>query len=486
VSGSADLPLLVGGVLVALGVGLAIGAGPRGREGAAAGPVAELTLAFALGAQALVLGLLALGLLGIPWTPGLLTGVGTAAWFIVIRRRRPGVGGVRTVRPVVETRAGALVWAGRIVLCGALALFLWKLAAAPLWSWDHYAMWGVKARRMITAGQLDLGFLAAREFAGARPDLPLGVPVLWRLLSLATIPGLWTFEATHALLACGLVAVVRAGVRRVGGAPAAAETLAALLVLSPLYWDTVGVGLADLPLAFWAACGLLLGLQSLEDTGGAAGRAGCLLGFLPWIKDEGLPLAAVLVLVLVLLGRGRGDTARRTLSIAGPALGLAGLAVAYGQWVLPSGYSFFGGDWRGRVVARLPELSGVLRHLGGILLDPAWLGLWPLVLLTLVAAVALRRRTPALLAGAVCAQLAVYLGVIVVAFPPPGEHLDASAVRFASVLVPLGVLAIGALLGSGGTSPLGRTRVTIPGRGCRERRETAGIESTASLQVSEL
>ena len=67
-----------------------------------------------------------------------------------------------------------VVLQARIALISAVALFLVKVVLAPLWSWDHFAIWGLKSRRMVVQGRLDLGFLAERawtlDLAGSGPS----------------------------------------------------------------------------------------------------------------------------------------------------------------------------------------------------------------------------------------------------------------------------------------------------------------------------
>jgi hypothetical protein len=300
-------------------------------------------------------------------------------------------------------------------------------------------MWGVKARRLLDGdGHLSLGFLGEPSFRFSRPDYPLAVPALWRLAALGGEPGVAVFKGVHALLALALAALVGSGVRRLGAAPGSGEMLAAWVAASPLFWDSVNVGLADLPLALWAAAALVLTLLARDLPPFAAQAAGFLAGFLPWIKDEGLPLTALLLVVFALQADGA-----RWRRFAAWACSLTLLVRLLAHLALPSGTGFFAGDWLERGGHRLGELGPLLLEIGKVLADPVWLGFW-LVLVAVLAAAALRSRGRALsVIVAVALQLALYAGVVLVAVPEPLDHVQASAVRFAGALLPLGMIGLG-------------------------------------------
>jgi hypothetical protein len=328
----------------------------------------------------------------------------------------------RWPRPVVLLARAALVL--------AVALFLAKVALAPLWSWDHFAIWGMKSRQMVMRGRLDLGFLSLPGFEHSVTTYPVGLPMLWRLLALGGLPGTALFKTFHALCGLALVAVTRRGVMRLGCSPATADLLGALLAASPLLWDSIAVGLADLPLALWATAGIVLALE------GRAWPAGVCLGFLPWIKQEGLSLALLALVAAILICRSR-----RTALLLPAGLLIAG-AVAIGRTLPKTGPSFFDGDWRGRALERLSHPGEILALLGSDLIAPAWLGLWVLIAAGLAVAVWRRQRTALLLAGMVLAQLGLYAAVYFVTYIPPADHIVSSFTRIAAALVPLGVLSV--------------------------------------------
>ncbi len=365
--------------------------------------------------------------------------------------------------------------AGLLVLAG-LALFLVKLALAPLWTWDHFAVWGLKSRRMIVDGALDLGFLDLRIFHGSEAHYPLGLPFAWRLLALGALPGDLAFKVCHALFGLALVAVTRHGLLLASGSRRIANALAAWLAVSPVLWDTIGVGHADLPMGLWTVTALVLvlgALQTAETSGEAAHAAnaaniapaeseraatqlrlaGLAAGFLPWIKQEGLLLALALVAAAALLiwRSALPDRPRRLLDLGLPAaVTLAGSRLV-ANVARTHGVDFFAGRWWVRAAIRVPHAGGLLRLAALDLLAPDWLGIWIAFFLacTLCLLAAARRRprndTAAVLAGLVGALLSVYVAVYFVTVLPPAEHLQGSFFRILCPLTPVALLAIAAL-----------------------------------------
>ena len=61
---------------------------------------------------------------------------------------------------------------------------------APLWEWDFWAIWGLKARVFLEAGGIDWHFLESRWNAFAHPDYPLLVPLNFDFVAL--INGGWS------------------------------------------------------------------------------------------------------------------------------------------------------------------------------------------------------------------------------------------------------------------------------------------------------
>lgn len=441
------LPLLVACVLAALGWPST--ARLQGALGRAAALVAAACVALAVVVPVAFAGLLA----GLPWAWALVLGAVGAA---VLPRLLPE--SARDDEPAAEVVAESNVLrrASLVLLLACAALFVVKVARAPLWSWDHFAIWGVKARRLVGEGGLELAFLAWPELTPARVDHPLGLPLSWLVLTLGRPPGMADFAALHLLMGIALLILVRGAVRRAMRSWTWGNLAGALLALSPLSWDTETVGLAELPLALWAACGaaILGGARGSPRTAVAGGVA---LGFLPWLKSEGLPLAVLLFGALAWAAgrsappRGRPWAAAAS-ALAVPALG----AWCVGRFLLPPGVSFFLGDWLARGAERLPRIPEIAAFCLRELLAWDWLLFWPVLVLGTIAAVVLARRRAAALATAVWLQVAIYGGTALFTYLDPILHLQAAFFRITAALVPLGLIALGEVAGEAAPRPAGR------------------------------
>lgn len=399
---------------------------------------------FVLGLALVVPLAFAAGVLGLPWSPLSMPVLALvlAGIFRFASSRAPAA---------VPAPAASAGWAGRAafgLLAAVLVVAAWKWLRAPLWSWDHFAIWGVKARRIVQDGALDLEFLKLRKFVRSNPDYPIGFPLACRFLS-PSVPGMAEFRLIHALFAGGLAAAVYGGARRLEAPPAVSALAAAVLSASPLFWDTEAVGLADLPMACVAAVAVRLVLQARDDAGFPAWTAGAALGFLGWIKTEGFVLGALLALCAALLlrkGRRSGGDPRVPLLSAWLAWGLGALAVR--RWWLVPGVGFFEGDWAGRVGARVRStgtlLSAMLGNLGGA----EWLGIWYLFAAALAVALVLRAPAAGLLGLAVLGQLGFYTFVYLGTYLDPLGHVESSFHRLAATVAPLALLAVAGAAGA--------------------------------------
>jgi hypothetical protein len=446
---AASLWHLAAGVALALLVGWSL-LKPAGWE--ALSP-ARLGLALVLGTTLLVGIAFPLARLGAPVTPGAIAGLAAllAALLFLLGRRRP------PLALAVDAPTDGLSRLAGLLLLAGLALFLAKLRLAPLWTWDHFAVWGVKSRRMVDDGALALGFLDLRSFNGIEPRYPLGLPFAWRLLCLGALPGELAFKVCHALFALALVALFRHGALLASGSRRIANALAAWLAVSPVLWDTIGVGHADLPFGLWMVAALVLVLAAAEQGAPSlvsSGFAGLAAGFLPWLKQEGLVVApALLAAALLLLARAprpdRRPDRREMLALLLPAALTLAASRLVTQVSRATGINFFAGHWWVRAASRLGRPGDLLGLAAADLLASDWLGLWAVFALACALTAARRRtwRSPAaILCGLVAGLLAVYLSIYFVTVLPPLPHLAGSFFRLLCQLAPLALLALAFLL----------------------------------------
>lgn len=332
-----------------------------------------------------------------------------------------------------------------MALATAYLLSLWKWCRMPLWGWDHFAIWGMKSRRLVHDLQLDLSFLNPTSLAFAVADYPIGLPVAWRVLGLGE-PDTTVFKVSHALFALALLLSLRRGLLLLLDAPTVANTVTAAVALSPLFWDTEAVGNPDIAVACFAVSALVYAVEARTGARRPACAAGLCIGFLPWLKKEGVLLSILLLIFTGFLLGGQSSERRprrQFFAILIPAVVVGAAAVAFAQVFLPPGVRFFDGDWRTRGATRLSQPEPILRAIGGELLATDWWGIWLVFLAGLLAALLTRRRLSAMLLGVIAVQLLSYCCVYFVTYLDPVAHVRASLFRIAAALVPPAALAIG-------------------------------------------
>ncbi len=416
-----------------------------------------LCLAATAGACLWVIAVVAAGLFGFPvfgaFSVAAPVAIGILGRWLL--PRRPW-----TVRAAAPEGRAAVV-ASRIVLAAALGLFAWKVHQAPVWSWDHHSVWGMKARHVAEGDFLSLGFLRVDPFRSSNPEYPIGLPVLWRTLTLGRAPASFDFKLCHLLFGVALAGLCRLALKAGGVSASVANAVAAFVAVSPLYWDTESLGLAEMPLAaaMLAAVVLLLRGRDPEDRP-PAWLAGLLLGFLPWIKQEALSLAILLLAAGWFMSR-RGARAAGTVFVV-----TAGAALALGL-AFPPGLPFLAGDWLHRLLERLPHPGTVLGDMGEELVASDWIGFWPVFVLAAGWASWRRDRRVAALSAVVATQTAFYLFVYLGTYLDPASHIRSSFFRLMSALLPLAAVAAGLLAAPRQNSSSGRL-------GESEERTTSG------------
>ncbi|MDQ2869703.1 MAG: hypothetical protein M3S32_03095 [Acidobacteriota bacterium] len=430
----------------AAGAGLLVLLGRAASRGRVRGlDPGELALDGAIGLSVAAPVALAWLLLGMPLPPRVIAGAEAAAAIFLLFARRRVEARRDSPAPAGSRRLARL---STLLVLSAFAVCAWKWASVPLWSWDHFAIWGVKARRLFPLSSLDTTSLHSAALRVSNPNYPLGLPLAWRLLALGE-PASGVFRAAHGLFALGALLALRAGTKRATGSSLLANALAGALCVSPLFWDSEALGLAEMPLAFLAAASaaLLLGLR--HPPGRPAWAAGVTIGSMSWIKQEGMLLALLLLLAgAAMLLSSRPPGRDRARSLAGLLLSAALVACAGAAlWhaLLPRGFGFFVGDWPARGLARLRDPLALSKALAHELLASDWLGLWVAIAAAFVAAWILRRPMAALLLSAVAVQMAVYASVYVFTYLDPVEHIASSFFRIVAGTVPLALLGAGLL-----------------------------------------
>jgi hypothetical protein len=272
---------------------------------------------------------------------------------------------------------------------------------APLWEWDFWAIWGLKAKAFLEIGGIDWRFLESRWNTFAHPDYPLLVPLNFDFVAL--VNGGWSDRWLGLLFVAWGIALLL-----VARALASRETTPFFASLLTLALATLAVsrfvGLAEGALIAFGSAGVLFIRAALLDDDAAAWRHGALmLGFAANCKNEGMALlvAVTIAVAAVSWSRGRAvsggeDRAARPHNRA--TARLLSLWPAYAlaiPWLLlrathalPTDIA--GGSAVSRLLVRLPYGHEILAFLAAKLYEP-WF--WVAVLAgILIAPAAARRR----------------------------------------------------------------------------------------------
>ena len=307
----------------------------------------------------------------------------------------------RLPRPTGGLRGGhvamtALSGAALVVLGLTTLYVVISVAGRPLYVWDSWVTWGMKARLIFLEG----GISPAVYGDASRTVTHLDYPLLWPLL------GAWLYQWLAApddrLLGIAVVGfyVALAGVaytafRRCGAQRSWALAGAAAIACLPGVAGTFAGGFADAPLVVLAAITAVFLAEWLRW-----GRPGDLLvavvagGALPWTKREGLILVAALCLAVLIAGRGT----RRGVIGAG-CLVLATLLISGPWWAFVIWHGIANTDFLPITLAtlaanlhRLPTMAYMeLRNLMSL----SWALVWPLAALLVAHQWAARARVAA-------------------------------------------------------------------------------------------
>jgi len=275
---------------------------------------ARLGLGYMLGVAAVGALSAHLALIGVP--VGLLELVllallaGVAAWR---RKLGPGPGTCADAGHVQGLGPGWIELASRAVGVASFVVALVLLAHAertfavrPLVEWDGWAIWAMKARALYDFGGVAHGVFTSQPYG------PLQHPILLPSVEATGFRSMGAFDGTliHVqlvLLAFGFAAALWPLLReRVPAALVGATILAIVAAESTL--RQLASNLADIPLAFFVALGVVaLARAVLDDGTGLLPVAAIMLGAATLTKPEGLLFAAAALIAFVLIARTRAS-----------------------------------------------------------------------------------------------------------------------------------------------------------------------------------
>ena len=356
-----------------------------------------LGVAFLQGSGAMFLLLLSLSILRIPWTLLSVTATALLLWIAAWIAHRLRVAPVAVTPP--EMAQPRFHWTDLASLV-ALAGYTIYATAAPLWEWDFWAIWALKARVFLEKGGVDWRFLESHWNAFAHPDYPLLLPLNFDFIAL--VNGSWSDRWLGFLFVAfgvALLCIARSLATRETTSFMAGVLTFALSSLAVSRY----VGLSEgAVIAFGGAAVLLLRWAVLHDEAGAWRQGAVLLGFAANCKNEGLALLVAVAIALLLSDPRRW----RRLFRLWPAVVLAA------PWLLLRATHVLatdiaGGSVSARVLYRLRIAPQILAFLGARLDEP-WFWVALLAAVLIAPAVLRRRESFVLLVTAI--QLVFYIG----------------------------------------------------------------------------
>jgi hypothetical protein len=367
--------------LTAFGIPIALAIDRRAR-----GPLLVGT-AFLYGSGTMFLVLLAMSILHIRWTlisvaiSALL--IFCAAAFIARRTGNPATRQPGNPSPHVLDLITLLTITGYAIYA----------TLAPLWEWDFWAIWGLKAKTFLETGGIDWRFLESRWNTFSHPDYPLLVPLNFDFVALVNAG--WSDRWLGLLFVAWGIALLL-----IARALAARETTPFFASLLTLTLAAIAVsryvGLAEGALIAFGSAGVLFIRTALLDDDSASWRHGALmLGFAANCKNEGIALLVAVTIAVALVSRGgdnptppRDRATARLRNLASAYALAAPWLILRAAHTLPTDIA--GGSAFSRLIARLPYAHQILAFLAARLYEP-WF--WVAILAgILIAPAAARRR----------------------------------------------------------------------------------------------
>jgi len=371
--------------MTVVGLALALAIDPSLRAPALAG------LAFLYGSGAVFAVMFVLALLHVRWTVVTVTVAlvaGLLGCLVAPRlNRQPGNSATRQSKPHWLDIPTALSMIG----------FTLFATAAPLWEWDFWAIWGLKAKVFLRYGGIDWKFLESPWNAFVHPDYPLLVPLNFDFVAL--LNEAWS-DRWLGLLSVAWAAALLLIIRGLASDESSTVTAALVTLTVTGLAASRYPGLAEGPLIAFGVAGLLFVRRALQTDDAAAWRHGAiLLGLAASTKNEGLALLVSVTIALLIVRWRAVVRLWPSFAIAVPWLILR--ATHYLPTDIASGSAI------GRVFYRLRYAGEILMYLAAHLYEP-WF--WGAILLGLLIVPAVARRAEAFVLLATAIQLIFYIG----------------------------------------------------------------------------
>ena len=184
---------------------------------------------------------------------------------------------------------------------------------APMYEWDWFGIWGLKARTFFDFGGIDWHFIQTNI---SHPDYPLLTPLLVDYPSV--VRRAWEDRFVGLMftaLSAGLILIVRGTLAEefesewLGGLGTLAITCPAL---------NLWIGLAEGPVMAYGCAGLLLVRRGLTRASNTSIHLGAIfLGLSAWCKNEGLSLTLLAIFATLLVSWRRAWRLWPSLAISG-------------------------------------------------------------------------------------------------------------------------------------------------------------------------
>jgi hypothetical protein len=345
---------------------------------------------FLYGSGAMFLVLLTLSVIHIRWTLISVTITALAIFCAAAVIARMRAGNLATRQP--GNPKPHLLDLVTIVTLAGYALYA---TLVPLWEWDFWAIWGLKAKAFLEIGGIDWHFLESRWTAFVHPDYPLLVPLNFDFVALA---GGWDDRWLGILFVVWGIALLL-----IARSLAARETTPFFASLLTLALAAIAVsryiGLAEGALIAFGSAGVLFIRAALHDDDAADWRNGALmLGFAANCKNEGMALLVAVTIAVAVVSWKRLRRLWPAYALAAPWLLLRATHAL--------STDIAGGSAMSRLMARLPYAHQILRYLAARLYEP-WF--WVAILAGILIAPAAARHREAFVLLTTAIQLLFYV-----------------------------------------------------------------------------